>query len=140
LEHPVDRTYPYRHITRPMVEEALGKMCGERLQTPPVYSAKKIDGQRAYEYAREGTHIEMRQAAINVYAIELLEFDLPRVRLRIDCSKGTYIRSIAMELGKLLQSGAHLTSLRRTRSGQYTADQAWTVEQIAKSFHRGETK
>ncbi|MCC8035174.1 MAG: tRNA pseudouridine(55) synthase TruB [Rikenellaceae bacterium] len=140
LEHPVDRTYPYDHITRGKLEAALGQLCGERLQTPPLYSAKKIDGQRAYQYAREGTEVEMRKAAITVYGIDLVEFDLPRVRLRIECSKGTYIRSLAMELGELLASGAHLTSLRRTRSGEYTGEDAWTMEQIVKSFHPGETK
>ncbi len=136
LEHPVDRTYPYEHITRELLDQALARLCGERLQTPPVYSAKKIDGQRAYEYAREGTEVEMRKAAVTIYGIEVLSFDLPRVRLRIECSKGTYIRSIAMELGELLDSGAHLTSLRRTRSGDYTAENAWQVEEIMRSFRK----
>ncbi|MCD8172526.1 MAG: tRNA pseudouridine(55) synthase TruB [Alistipes sp.] len=136
LEHPVDRTYPYEHITRDLLDQALARLCGERLQTPPVYSAKKIDGQRAYEYAREGTEVEMRKAAVTIYGTEVLLFDLPRVRLRIECSKGTYIRSIAMELGELLDSGAHLTSLRRTRSGDYTAENAWQVEEIMRSFRK----
>ncbi|MCD7969497.1 MAG: tRNA pseudouridine(55) synthase TruB [Alistipes sp.] len=140
LEHPVDRTFPYEHITREALEQAAASLCGERLQTPPVYSAKKIDGQRAYEYAREGTEVAMRKAAVTVYGIEVLEFELPTVRLRIECSKGTYIRSIAMELGELLGSGAHLTSLRRTRSGDHLAEEAYTVDQIVKSFTDRETK
>ncbi len=130
LEHEIDQTYPYEHITREMLDTALAELTGERLQTPPVYSAKKIDGMRAYEYAREGEQVEMRRALINIYAMEVLEFELPRVRLRVECSKGTYIRSIAMELGEKLASGAHLTSLRRTRSGEYKAEDGLSMEKI----------
>ena len=134
LEHPVDRTYPYEHITREMAEQALKELCGERLQTPPVYSAKKIDGQRAYEYAREGTEVKLRQALITIYAMEIVEWDLPRVRVRIDCSKGTYIRSIAQELGEKLGSGAHLTSLCRTRSGGYRVEDAAEMDEIIENL------
>ena len=134
LEHEIDKTYPYEHITRGMLDRALEELSGERLQTPPVYSAKKIDGQRAYEYAREGEQVEMKRALINIYAMEVLDFDLPRVRLRIECSKGTYIRSIAMELGEQLESGAHLTSLRRTRSGDFLAENGFSVEEIENSL------
>ena len=130
LEHAIDQTYPYEHITREMLDAALAELTGERLQTPPVYSAKKIEGMRAYEYAREGTEVEMKRALINIYAMEVLGFELPGVRLRIECSKGTYIRSIAMELGEKLGSGAHLTSLRRTRSGEYRAEDAFSLEEI----------
>lgn len=130
LEHPIDRTYPYGHITRDALDAALCELTGERLQTPPVYSAKKIGGVRAYEYAREGEQVEMRRAQINIYAMEVLEFDLPRVRLKVECSKGTYIRSIAMELGEKLSSGAHLASLRRTRSGGYRAEDGFSMEEI----------
>ena len=130
LEHPVDCRYPWEHITRGMVEEALRGLCGERLQTPPVYSSKKIDGRHAYDYAREGEHVEMRQALINIYEAELVECDLPHLTVRIECSKGTYIRSFARELGEALESGAHLTSLRRTRSGGFMAENAYTVDEI----------
>lgn len=134
MEHEVDKTYPYEHITREMVEKALADLSGERLQTPPIYSAKKVEGQRAYDYAREGTEVELRQALINIYQMELLEFDLPRVKLRIRCSKGTYIRSIARELGEALGSGGYLSSLRRTRSGGYSADEGMTMEEVAESL------
>ncbi len=130
LEHEIDQTYPYEHITRGMLDAALAALTGERLQTPPVYSAKKIDGMRAYEYAREGEQVEMKRALINIYAMEVLEFEPPRVRLRVECSKGTYIRSIAMELGEKLDSGAHLVSLRRTRSGEYRAENGFSMEEI----------
>ena len=129
LEHPIDATYPWEHITRESVEAALQSLCGERDQIPPVYSAKMIDGRRAYEYAREGSEVEMRLAHINIYGIELLECDLPHIRIRVDCSKGTYIRSLAREIGEALNSGAHLTSLRRTRSGDYLADEGISVEE-----------
>jgi tRNA pseudouridine55 synthase len=138
MEHPVDATYPTEHITREKVEAALSELCGERLQTPPVYSAKKIDGRRAYEYAREGalteTEPKMRQALINIYEMELLEYDMPRIKIRVRCSKGTYIRSIAMELGEKLASGAYLTSLCRTRSGGFTLALAQNLEKILENL------
>lgn len=138
MEHPVDATYPTDHITREMVEQALAELCGERMQTPPVYSAKKIDGRRAYEYAREGalteTEPKMRQALINIYEMELLEYDMPRIKIRVRCSKGTYIRSIAMELGEKLASGAYLTSLCRTRSGGFTLALAQNLEKILENL------
>lgn len=138
MEHPVDATYPTDHITREKVEAALAELCGERMQTPPVYSAKKIDGRRAYEYAREGavaeTETKMRQALINIYEMELLEYDMPRIKIRVRCSKGTYIRSIAMELGEKLESGAYLTSLCRTRSGGFTLALAQNLEKILENL------
>jgi tRNA pseudouridine55 synthase len=138
MEHPVDATYPTEHITREKVEAALAELCGERLQTPPVYSAKKIDGRRAYEYAREGalteTEPKMRQALINIYEMELLEYDMPRIKIRVRCSKGTFIRSIAMELGEKLESGAYLTSLCRTRSGGFTLALAQNLEKILENL------
>lgn len=138
MEHPIDATYPTDHITRERVEQALAELCGERLQTPPVYSAKKIDGRRAYEYAREGalteTEPKMRQALINIYEMELLEYDMPRIKVRVRCSKGTYIRSLAMELGEKLESGAYLRSLCRTRSGGFTLALAENLEKILENL------
>lgn len=128
LEHEIDRTYPWEHITREGVERVLGELSGERLQTPPVFSAKKIEGTRAYELARAGEEVAVRQALIHIYEMELLEYDLPRIRIRVRCSKGTYIRSLAHEIGLALGSGAHLTSLRRTRSGGFTVENAWDLE------------
>lgn len=136
MEHPIDATYPTEHITREKVEQALAELCGERMQLPPVYSAKKIDGRRAYEYAREGAAAEtkMRQALINIYEMELLEYDMPRIKVRVRCSKGTYIRSIAMELGEKLESGAYLSSLCRTRSGGFTLALAQNLEKILENL------
>ena len=140
LEHPIDRTYPTEHITREMVEKALQSLCGERLQTPPLYSAKKVEGVRAYDIARAGETVELKQALIRIYEIELLEYDLPRIRIRVRCSKGTYIRSLAREIGEALDSGAHLTALRRTRSGSFTLRQALDLDFFLKKLAECETK
>ncbi len=140
LEHPVDRTYPYEHITREAVIEALAALTGERLQEPPLFSAKKIDGTRAYELARAGEEVEMRKALIHIYEMELMEYDLPCIRIRVRCSKGTYIRALAREIGEALHSGAHLTSLRRIRSGGFTTEQAWELEKFLEKLQALETK
>lgn len=134
MEHPVDVNYPYEHITREAVESALDGLCGERLQMPPIYSAKKIDGQRAYEYAREGEEVKLRTALINIYSIELIDYSLPKITIRVTCSKGTYIRSLAREIGEALNSGGYLSSLCRTRSGGFTLDGAYTMDEIVEGF------
>ncbi len=130
LEHPVEEGLPWKHITRGDVELTLKNLSGERLQTPPVYSAKKMEGRRAYELAREGEEPEMKKALINIYAMELLECDLPRIKIRVECSKGTYIRSLAMEIGEALASGGYLSGLRRTRSGGYNVENALEMKKI----------
>ncbi len=140
MEHPVDRTYPTGHITREKVEEALASLCGERLQAPPIYSAKKVEGMRAYDFARAGEEVELRKALINIYGITLEEYDMPRIRIRVECSKGTYIRSLAQETGEALGSGAYLSSLRRTRSGDHTTENAWKLEDFLNFLDSGETK
>ena len=140
LEHEIDHTYPWEHITRRAVEKALADLTGQRLQTPPVYSAKKIDGTRAYELARAGEEVAVRQALITIYEMELLECELPKIRIRVRCSKGTYIRSLAREIGEALQSGAHLTALRRTRSGGFTVENAWSLDEFLENLQNLETK
>ena len=115
-----------------MTEEALRALCGERLQTPPVYSAKMIEGKRAYEYARAGREVAMRRALITVYSMEILRWAPPAVEVRIACSKGTYIRSIAQELGEKLGSGAYLSALCRTRSGNFRVEECYALEEIEK--------
>ena len=134
MEHPVDKTYPTEHITREMVEEALLSLTGERLQAPPIYSAKKVEGMRAYEFARAGEEVELRKALINIYSITLEEYDMPRIRIRVECSKGTYIRSLAQEIGEALSSGAYLTSLRRTRSGDFRVENAIDLDDFLKKL------
>ena len=140
MEHPVDKTYPTDHITREMVEEALVALSGERLQAPPIFSAKKVEGVRAYEFARLGEEIELKKALINIYSITLEEYDLPKIRIRVECSKGTYIRSLAQEIGEAVNSGAYLTSLRRTASGEFKVENAWQLEDFLKKLSECETK
>ena len=140
MEHEVDNTYPTEHITREMVEEALRSLAGEREQLPPLYSAKKVQGVRAYEFARAGEEIELKKALVNIYELELMEYDMPRIKIRVRCSKGTYIRSLAFEIGEALQSGAYLTSLRRTRSGGFTTDIAHTLDDFMEKLRECETK
>ena len=140
MEHEVDQTYPTEHITRDMVEAALKNLTGEREQLPPLYSAKKVQGVRAYEFARAGEEIELKKALINIYEMELLEWDMPRIKIRVRCSKGTYIRSLAFEIGEALESGAYLSSLRRTRSGGYTVEKSHTLDNFMEKLRECETK
>ena len=140
LEHPIDKTYPWEHITEEAVQKTLDSLTGERLQTPPVFSAKKVEGLRAYELARQGEQVELKRSLINIYQMELLRYDLPRIRIRVRCSKGTYIRSLAHEIGQALQSGAHLTALRRTRSGGFVIENAWQLDEFLEKLQLLETK
>lgn len=134
LEHPVDRTYPWEHINEKILEDALHRFHGEQQQVPPVYSAKVIDGIRAYELARQGNAPKMKEHTICIHALETISFTPPRLTLKINCSKGTYIRSLARDLGAALESGAHLTALHRSKSGPYTAEDAMSVEDFEEFF------
>ena len=122
MEHPVNATYPTEHITQEAVKEALGKFVGEIEQRPPLFSACKVYGKRAYELARKGSDMELAPKKIQIHEIELLECDLPQIKIRVVCGKGTYIRSLARDIGVALDSGAYLTSLTRTRVGEYKVD------------------
>ncbi len=140
MEHPIDKRYPTEHITRELIDEALLSLTGERLQVPPIYSAKKVEGVRAYEFARAGEEVELKKALINIYEIEVLDFTMPYLKLRVRCSKGTYIRSLAYEVGQALNSGAYLRSLRRTRSGGFTAENGYKLENFLEKLNECETK
>ena len=140
LEHPIDKRYPTEHITREMIEQALRDLTGERLQAPPIYSAKKVEGVRAYEFARAGEEVELKKALINIYEMEILSLEMPHLKVRVRCSKGTYIRSLAHEIGQALDSGAHLTGLRRTRSGGFTTENGWKLENFMEKLIECETK
>ncbi len=130
MEHMIDERFPYEHITKEAVEVALEKFIGEQEQVPPIFSAKLINGKRAYEYAREGQEVEMRRSVITFYEMELLDYSLPKITIRMKCSKGTYVRSVARDLGLMLGSGGYLTELRRTASGNYKAEECYTVEEV----------
>jgi len=130
LEKPIDKTFPYKHITEEMVKNILLKYTGEQEQVPPIFSAKQIDGKRAYKFARNGEQIKIKAKKINIYSLKLINFKLPEIQIKIVCSKGTYIRSLARDIGNELQSGAHLTALRRTRVGTYNVEQAMIPEEF----------
>lgn len=130
LEKEIDCRYPYGHITREMVEGILPKFIGEQDQIPPVFSAKLIDGTRAYEMARAGEEVVMKPARITIYDLEIMEFELPKLVLRVKCSKGTYIRSLARDVGQALQSGGHLTGLIRTQSGGFEVGKCLKMEDL----------
>jgi tRNA pseudouridine55 synthase len=124
LEHPVDATYPYQHITEKMAEDAARSFVGVISQIPPAFSAVKADGRRAYELAREGIDAGLSAKTVEIYSFDITRFALPEIDFRIRCSKGTYIRSIARDFGTALQSGAHLSALRRTKIGDCLVDNA----------------
>ncbi|MDR1347195.1 MAG: tRNA pseudouridine(55) synthase TruB [Prevotellaceae bacterium] len=140
LEKPVDAIFPYSHITRETFEIALKKFTGTIEQIPPLFSAKMINGTRAYEFARKGENVEIKSSTVNIKEIETVKFDLPDTVLRIVCSKGTYIRSIARDLGFELQSGAYLTNLCRIRSGNFLLDQSLDINNLENFFKNIETK
>ena len=140
MEHPIDCRYPTDHITLEAIEQVLRDLTGERLQAPPIYSAKKVEGVRAYEFARAGEEVELKKALINIYEMEILSLQMPRLTIRVRCSKGTYIRSLAHEIGQELQSGAYLTGLRRTRSGGFKVENAFELENFMEKLRECETK
>ena len=117
LEHEIDATYPTEHITRELVEETLKNFVGEIWQKPPAFSACMVNGKRAYDLARKGEEVDLKPKLLVIDEIELLECNLPDIKIRVVCSKGTYIRALARDIGEALHSGAHLTGLTRTRVG-----------------------
>ena len=136
LELPVDNTYPVEHITRETVEEVIPQFKGEIWQVPPVYSAVKIDGKRAYDYARKGEEVEIQPKLLAIDEIEILNCDLPYLTLRIVCSKGTYIRALARDIGQALGSGAHLTALCRTRIGEVTLSHCSEIDELIEKLEK----
>ena len=130
MEHPVDATYPYEHITREMIEETLKQFVGEIAQRPPLFSACKVDGKRAYDLARKGSDMQLEPKQIRIDSIELLECDLPKIRIRVVCGKGTYIRSLARDIGTALNSGGYLSDLVRTRIGEYKIENCITPDEF----------
>ena len=128
MEHPVNETFPYEHITKEMVENTLKQFVGDIAQRPPLFSACKVDGKRAYDLARKGSDMQLEPKQIRIDDIELLEYELPKIKIRVTCGKGTYIRSLARDIGEALQSGAYLTGLTRTRIGEYKIEHCITPE------------
>lgn len=133
LEKEIDQTYPTEHITRSLIDEVLPRFRGRIEQVPPAFSAVKVDGDRAYKLARKGEEVKLKAKILVIDELEVLSFDQEQMQLtlRIVCSKGTYIRALARDIGEALQSGAHLTALRRTRVGDITLDQCMQVADFA---------
>lgn len=129
LETEVDQTYPTEHIDAALIEEARQSFLGEIDQVPPIFSALKVDGKRAYKSAREGKEIVMKTRKVTISNLEL-DGNLPELGFKVNCSKGTYIRSLAFDMGKALNSGAYMSSLRRTKNGDFNIEDAWTVEEL----------
>tara|TARA_R110002033_G_scaffold58464_5_gene108096 strand:- start:43243 stop:43947 length:705 start_codon:yes stop_codon:yes gene_type:complete len=132
LETEVNETFSTAHITKELIKETTAQFIGEIEQVPPVFSALKKDGKRLYEYAREGVEVEIKKRTITISEFEITGFDKTEVSFRVVCSKGTYIRSLAYDFGKALNSGGHLSALRRTKIGDYNVNKATTTEDFNK--------
>lgn len=132
METEVDATFPTEHITDECIDKAINALCGTIMQKPPIFSAKRVNGKRAYKLARKGAEDDLPPVEITVHKFEVLARNGNELRAQIACSKGTYIRALARDLGQLLGSGAHLAELRRTRSGNYEIRDAVTLETLEK--------
>jgi len=132
LEKEVDATYPTEHITRELLDEVIPTFLGEQWQVPPMFSAVKVDGKRAYELARRGEEVALKPKLLVIDEIEILSFDAEQMQLvlRVVCSKGTYIRALARDIGQRLHSGAHLLALRRTRVGEIRVEDCISFERF----------
>ena len=130
LETEIDNIFPTAHITEELLHETTKQFMGEIQQKPPIFSAIKKDGKRLYELARKGETTEIKERTVTISSFEITEIKLPEVGFRIICSKGTYIRSIAFDYGKALNSGGHLSALRRTKIGNFSVDDALSVEEF----------
>ena len=138
MEKEVDATYPTEHITRELIDKTIPLFLGEQWQIPPMFSAVQINGKRAYQLARKGQEVELKPKLLTIDEIEVLSFDPDTMQLtiRVLCSKGTYIRALARDIGQRLNSGAHLIALRRTRVGQTKVDDCLTIEQFLEQLDK----
>ena len=134
LETEVNVTFDYNHITEDMLKTTAESLTGNILQIPPIYSAIKQDGKRLYEHARKGEDVKIKERMVNVSKFEIIKVEMPKVHVRIVCSKGTYIRSLAQTFGKNLNSGAHLSQLTRTRIGKFELSQAIDIQEFIDYF------
>ena len=134
LEKEIDEEFPYEHISAETIENILPEFVGKLDQIPPIFSAKLINGNRAYELARAGVKTEMKPASVEIYRASLLHFESPYAVIRIACSKGTYIRSFARDIGVAVKSGAHLTNLKRVASGEFKVENSITIDELLKLF------
>ena len=128
LETDIDKKYPIEHLNKQMILEAADNFKGKSLQTPPVYSAIKKNGKKLYEHARKGETVEIKKRPIEIFDFEIIQIDLPEVRFRVKVSKGTYIRSLAYDFGRYLETGGHLSALRRTKIGSFDVNNAMEIK------------
>ena len=135
LETEVDGTYPTAHITKELFEQTLTGFVGENKQVPPLFSAKWVDGTRAYRHARLGKNIELKANTIFIKKLDCIEFSPPKAVIYIHCSKGTYIRSLARDIGTTLNSGAYLSALRREKIGKFSVNDAYSIEDFENIFN-----
>lgn len=142
LEKEVDATYPTAHITRELIDKTIPEFIGEQWQTPPAFSACWVNGKRAYELARKGEEVNLKPKLLVIDEIEVLDFDesLKQLTIRVVCSKGTYIRALARDIGERLQSGAHLIALRRTRVGDTRVEDCMKIENFLEQLNKYELK
>ena len=140
LEKEVDQTYPTEHITRELIDQTIPQFLGEQWQVPPIFSAVQVNGKRAYDFARKGETVELKPKLLKIDEIEVVAFDENSMQLtiRVVCSKGTYIRALARDIGERLESGAHLIALRRTRVGETRVEDCMTIEQFLEQLKQYE--
>jgi tRNA pseudouridine55 synthase len=134
LETEIDKTFPTDHISDALIHETTKQFLGEIDQKPPIFSAIKKDGKRLYELARKGETTEIKTRKVTVNEFEITKIDLPKIDFRVVCSKGTYIRSLAFDFGKALNSGAHLSALRRTKIGNFSVENAVSIEDFIENL------
>lgn len=136
LETEIDNLYPTAHITSEQITDVLERFKGKIMQVPPIFSAVKVDGKRAYKFARKGKEVELKAKPLEISEIEMLDFTNDQLKIRVVCSKGTYIRALARDIGEALGSGAHLIELRRTRVGNATEKEALSVEEAVELIEK----
>ena len=139
LETQIDATFPISHITEELIIATTKQFLGEINQKPPVFSAIKKEGKRLYEHARAGEEVEIEARKTSIYEFEITKINLPEISFRVQCSKGTYIRSLAFDFGKALNSGAYLSELRRTKIGDYAVVNGINPEEFEKQLHSTES-
>ena len=130
LEEEIDQTYDISHITEEMIYNTAQSFIGEQLQYPPIFSAVKVDGKRAYKAARAGEKIEIKPRTIHIFDLKITKIDIPNIDFEVHVSKGTYIRSLAHDFGKAMNSGSHLSKLRRTKVGNFSIEDAYSINDL----------
>ncbi|PKG41255.1 tRNA pseudouridine(55) synthase TruB [Psychroflexus sp. MES1-P1E] len=132
METEVDKTFETSHITTELIQNTLPQFRGEIMQRPPIFSALKKEGKRLYEYARKGESVDIPKRQVNIDSFDITQNNFPKLNFKVQCSKGTYIRSLAYDFGEALNSGAYLSELRRTQIGDYNVKEALSIEDFEK--------